>query len=190
MRRWSVLIFILLLVVPTLELAVVMAVGSQIGMGWTIFLLVLESLLGAWIVKREGSGAWKALKGTFDSAGPPSKELADAALVLVGGTLLLTPGFLTDALGFFFVLPFTRPIARKILMKAAEAAMKSGKVTVMGESDFQGMYFGPGVEGPHTPGSSYPGSPTSSRGTTHSGDIIDGEVIDVDGPDSTRNNRP
>jgi UPF0716 protein FxsA len=45
----------------------------------------------------------------------PSRQLADAALVLVGGTLLLTPGFLTDLVGFFFVLPFTRPIARRFL---------------------------------------------------------------------------
>ncbi len=73
---------------------------------------MLESLLGAWIVKREGGKTWAALQDALRSGRMPSRQLSDAALVLIGGTLLLTPGFVTDIVGFFFILPLTRPITR------------------------------------------------------------------------------
>jgi UPF0716 protein FxsA len=109
---WSMLA-VLLLVVPIVEIYVIIQVGEVIGAPATIVLLIVESALGAWIVKREGRRAWAALTGSFNTGRPPTRELADAALVLVGGTLLLTPGFVTDVVGFFFVLPFTRPLARR-----------------------------------------------------------------------------
>ena len=109
-----------LLVVPTLEIAVIIAVGRAIG-GWpTLGLLVVESALGAWLVRREGSRAWRALSQALSSGRLPAGELSDAALVLVGGTLLLTPGFLTDVVGFMFVLPMTRPVARRVLTRVLE----------------------------------------------------------------------
>jgi UPF0716 protein FxsA len=104
-----------LLVLPILEIYVIIQVGQLIGAVPTIVLLVVESALGAWIVKREGRRAWYALQAAFGTGRLPTRELADAALVLVGGTLLLTPGFVTDVFGFFFVLPFTRPVARRWL---------------------------------------------------------------------------
>jgi UPF0716 protein FxsA len=76
---------------------------------------VIESLIGAWLVKREGRVAWEALRRGAAEGRLPGRELADAGLVLVGGTLLLTPGFVTDVFGFFFVLPPTRPLARRLL---------------------------------------------------------------------------
>ncbi len=92
-------VFLLLLLVPILEIAAIIAVGKVIG-GWqTLVLLVLESLLGAWLVRREGARAWAALTTALNTGRMPSRQLADAALVLVGGTLLLTPGFLTDIVG-------------------------------------------------------------------------------------------
>lgn len=102
-----------LLVMPVIEIAVIIQVGQEIGVGWTVALLLFESALGAWLVRREGSRAWRALNEGFATGRMPTGELADAALVLIGGTLLLTPGFVTDVLGFFFVLPFTRKIARR-----------------------------------------------------------------------------
>jgi UPF0716 protein FxsA len=108
-------VFVLLLVVPVVEIAAIIAVGKVIG-GWqTLVLLLVESALGAWVVRREGARAWTALTTALNSGRMPSRQLADAALVLVGGTLLLTPGFVTDVVGFFFILPFTRPIARRAL---------------------------------------------------------------------------
>lgn len=117
-RRWPWLVALLVLVVPLAEIAVIVAVGNLIG-GWPTFLLLLvESAFGAWLVKREGVAAWTALQQALRSGRMPSRQLADAALVLVGGTLLLTPGFLTDIVGFLVVLPVTRPVARAVLEAA------------------------------------------------------------------------
>ena len=124
--RWLTIAFILLVVVPIAEISVIVAVGKAIG-GWqTFFLLLVESALGAWLVRREGSKTWQALRVALQTGRMPSRELTDAALVLVGGTLLLTPGFLTDIAGFFFVLPITRPVARRLLERAVAARLLRG----------------------------------------------------------------
>jgi UPF0716 protein FxsA len=109
---WLVGLFV---VVPIVEIYVIIQVGQAIGAVPTILLLILESLIGAWLVKREGRRAWEALRETVRAGALPGQELIDAALVLVGGTLLLAPGFVTDVFGYFFVLPFTRPLARRIV---------------------------------------------------------------------------
>ncbi len=111
----GLLLVLMFLVVPVVEIYVIVQVGQEIGALPTVVLLLLESLLGAWLVRREGRRAWLTLKGAVTSGQLPSRELADAALVLIGGTLLLTPGFVTDVVGFVFVLPLTRPAARRAL---------------------------------------------------------------------------
>jgi UPF0716 protein FxsA len=111
----GVLLVVLFLIVPIIEIYVIVQVGQEIGALPTIALLLVESAVGAWLVKREGRRAWQALKGAVGTGRLPSRELADAALVLVGGTLLLTPGFVTDVFGFFLILPFTRRFARRAL---------------------------------------------------------------------------
>lgn len=107
------LLVVLFLVMPILEIYVIIQVGQVIGAVPTVALLVFESALGAWLVKREGRRAWTALRSAIGTGRLPAGELADAALVLVGGTLLLTPGFITDVFGFFLILPMTRPLARR-----------------------------------------------------------------------------
>lgn len=124
MLRW---VFLALLLVPIIEIAALIGVGRVIGTWPTVALLVFESLLGAWLMRREGRRAWSALRGALQTGAMPSRELADAALVLIGGTLLLTPGFVTDVVGFFFVLPLTRPFARGLL-EAAVARRLLGSV--------------------------------------------------------------
>jgi UPF0716 protein FxsA len=111
----GVLMVVLFLIVPIVEIYVIVQVGQEIGAGPTIALLLIESAIGAWLVKHQGSRAWTALKGAVETGRLPSRELADAALVLVGGTLLLTPGFVTDVFGFFLILPPTRRLARRAL---------------------------------------------------------------------------
>lgn len=122
------LLLALFVAVPILEIYVILQVGSLIGAVPTVLLLIVESILGAWIVKREGRRAWEALRNAVRTGSLPGRELADAALVLVGGTLLLTPGFVTDVVGFFFVLPVTRPLARRALtaVLARRAARRTG----------------------------------------------------------------
>lgn len=131
--RWLSLVFLALLVVPIAEIAVIIGIGKVIG-GWqTLVLLLLESALGAWLVRREGAKAWLALRTALQTGRMPSAELADAALVLVGGTLLLAPGFLTDVVGFVFILPVTRPLARRLLQRAVERRLLGGSGTIRGE---------------------------------------------------------
>ena len=72
-------------------------------------------MLGAWLIKREGGRAWQALRTALNTERMPARELADGALILIGGTLMLTPGFVTDAFGILLILPFTRPVSRRLL---------------------------------------------------------------------------
>lgn len=97
------------------EVAVILQSGRLIGPWLTLALLVATSFLGAWLLRREGSRAWRALVEAFQSGRMPTGELADAALVLVGGVLLMLPGFLSDVVGLFFLLPVTRPLARRLV---------------------------------------------------------------------------
>jgi UPF0716 protein FxsA len=117
MRRripWWVLA-LLFVVLPVVEIYVLIQIGQVIGAWWTVLLLIADGVLGSYLIKHEGSRAWRALREALEQRRMPAKELADGALILVGGTLLLTPGFVSDVFGFFCVLPFTRPVARRLL---------------------------------------------------------------------------
>lgn len=115
--RLTWVLFVAFVVVPLIEIYVLIQVGQVIGPWWTILLLVLDSILGSWLIKREGARAWLALRTALESGRMPARELADGALILVGGTLMLSPGFVTDALGILLILPFTRPAARRLLTR-------------------------------------------------------------------------
>jgi UPF0716 protein FxsA len=110
-----VIFLVLLVAVPILEVWLLVQVADQIGVLLTLGILLVEAALGAWLMRREGGRAWTALTEAFATGKVPSGELADAALVLVGGLLLMLPGFATDVVGFLFLLPMTRPAARKLV---------------------------------------------------------------------------
>ncbi len=161
-RRWVpwwvlALAFVL---VPVLEIYVLIQVGQVIGAWWTVLLLVADGALGAWLMKREGGRALRALREALDQHRMPAKELADGALILVGGTLLLTPGFVTDVLGIVFVLPVTRPLARRGLTRYLERRFLSGP----GAPGFTARAGGHGRPGRQT-GASDPS-------------VVPGEVVD------------
>jgi UPF0716 protein FxsA len=111
---WAVLA-VLFVVVPIIEIYLIVQLGQEIGPWWTILLLIGAGILGSVLVKREGGRAWRALQDALASHRMPATELADGALILIGGTLLLTPGFMSDVVGLFCILPFTRPVARRAL---------------------------------------------------------------------------
>ncbi|MGW7685328.1 FxsA family protein [Kribbella sp. NPDC054772] len=155
------LIGLALLAVPIVEIYVIIQVGHAIG-GWpTVGLLVLEAFAGAWLVKREGRRAWNALQTSLQSGKLPGRELTDSALVLIGGTLLLVPGFITDLFAVFFILPFTRPLARRGL-----TGFVNRRVTNLAPP----AGFAPYMARPDQPRPNQPGTPQ--------GDVIQGEVID------------
>ena len=111
------LLVILFIVVPILELYVIIQVGQAIGVVPTLGLLLADALLGSWLLKREGRGAWRRFNAALAARRFPGKEVADGVLIVIGGTLLLTPGFLTDVFGLFLLLPPTRAIARRLLKR-------------------------------------------------------------------------
>jgi UPF0716 protein FxsA len=115
-RRLITLALVALFIgVPLLEIYVLVQVGQVIGAWWTILLLVLDSILGTMLIRHEGGRAWRALREAIGSGRMPARELADGALILVGGTLMLAPGFVTDLFGVLLILPLTRPVFRRLL---------------------------------------------------------------------------
>lgn len=107
------------------EIAAIVWVAGEIGW-WTLGILGLTTVLGLVLLQREWRKAWGALSESLRSGEMPTGTLADASLVLIGGILLVLPGFLTDVLGLLLLLPFTRPFVRSALAWWATAAMKRG----------------------------------------------------------------
>lgn len=101
------------ILVSVAEVWLLTLVGGLIGVPWTLTILVAEALVGAWLLRREGRKSWRALTDAYQAGRMPTGHLADAALVLTGGLMLILPGFLTDVIGLFLLLPATRPLARK-----------------------------------------------------------------------------
>lgn len=108
---------VVFLVVPIAELAVIIAVGSEIGVFNTIGLLIVVSVVGAWLAKREGVGVLRRIRAQLDAGRMPGADLVDGFLVLFAGALLLTPGFLTDCLAIALLLPPVRAVVRGILRR-------------------------------------------------------------------------
>ncbi len=153
--RWvRVLLAAAFIGIPLLEIFVLVQVGQVIGPWWTILLLVVSGVLGTWLIRREGGRAWRALSEALQTGRMPARELADGALILVGGTLMLAPGFVTDALGVLLILPVTRPVARTVLTRVVTRRL-----------------LGAGLSTPPRPG-------TPRRPGTAGGTVIQGEVVD------------
>lgn len=110
-------LFLIFLVVPIAELAVILQVGQLIGPWYTIVLLLAVSAAGAWLVKREGLGVVRRFRRQLDAGALPGKELADGVLILFAGALLLTPGFLTDCVGLLLLLPPVRAVIRASVLR-------------------------------------------------------------------------
>lgn len=138
------LLVILFIVVPILELYVIIQVGQAIGVVPTLILLLADALLGSWLLKHEGRGAWRRFNEALAARRFPGREVADGVLIVIGGTLLLTPGFVTDIFGLFLLLPPTRAVARRVLKR-----LTIGRFMVVGMGgDAAGPFGGPTGPGP------------------------------------------
>ena len=121
----AALLFVLLLVVPIAELWFIVQVAGEIGIVPTLVLLVVVSIAGAWLLKQQGTATWRRMRETLRSGRMPTKEVTDGALILLGGALLLTPGFLTDVVGLALLIPPTRaPIKAMIAATVARRAQR------------------------------------------------------------------
>jgi UPF0716 protein FxsA len=108
---------LLFIVVPIAELAVIIQVGQEIGVLPTVAILVADSILGSVLMRSQGRAAWRRFNDTTRAGRVPAREVLDGGLVIFGGALLLTPGFLTDILGLLLLFPPTRAVARGILVR-------------------------------------------------------------------------
>ena len=110
------LLAVVFVVVPIVELAVILQVGQTIGALETVALLIAVSVVGGWLVKREGVGVVRRISTAVQGGRVPGRELADGALIILAGALLITPGFLSDVLGILLLLPPVRAVVRPVLM--------------------------------------------------------------------------
>lgn len=117
--KLPVVLFALFVALPIVEIYVLVRVGSVIGALPTIALVLGLSAFGAWLVRREGLGVLRRVQAALDAGQLPARELLDGALVLVGGVLLLTPGFVTDAFGLCCLLPPVRAWLIRVLGRHA-----------------------------------------------------------------------
>jgi UPF0716 protein FxsA len=132
---------LLFIAVPIAELAVIIQVGQAIGIWWTIALLIADSLLGTWLMRHQGRASWRRFNEAVQVGRVPAREVLDGALVIFGGALLLTPGFITDILGLFLLLPPTRAVVRGILTRRLAHRMVASATrgpTTPGHFDVEG----------------------------------------------------
>jgi UPF0716 protein FxsA len=118
------LLLLLFLVVPIVELYVIVQVAQGVGVIETIGLLVLVSVLGAWLVKAQGLSVLARIRQQLAQGSVPTNELVDGGLILFAGALMLTPGFVTDALGVALLLPPSRAVVRSVLIRRFRGRVK------------------------------------------------------------------
>ena len=115
----SMPVFILFLVVPFVEIYLLVEIGARIGAPWTILLVVLTAIVGAWLVRVQGLATWRRFQASLARNELPATALAEGLCLLIAGALLLTPGFFTDVTGFVcLVPPLRRTLIRHFLRRS------------------------------------------------------------------------
>ena len=147
--------------VPLLEIAVFIQVGEVIGLWPTLGAVVLTAVIGTWCLRAQGLATLARARAQIDRGALPTRELFDGACLLVAGALLLTPGFVTDTVGFLLFLPPVREALRGVLSRYVEGRMES-RVYVDGEEVQRAG----------------PGSPRRGRGP-----VIEGEYDEIEDPE-------
>ena len=117
MFGYLVLLFTIL---PAMELVLLIEIGSNIGAGNTLFVIIFTGVLGAYMARLQGFLVLRKIQDDLNHGIMPSAELMDGLMILVGGILLLTPGFITDTFGFLLLIPWTRAVIRKLSAKKFE----------------------------------------------------------------------
>jgi UPF0716 protein FxsA len=159
-----VLLFILFIAVPIAELYVIIQVGQAIGALPTVAILVADSILGTILMRTQGRAAWRRFNAAVSEGRVPTREVLDGVLVVFGGALLLTPGFITDVFGILFLLPPTRALIRRVALRNVAARMATS-ATNWGIGRMGGGRFGSAPREPGAPRQDYDidGSATEHR---------------------------
>ena len=123
-------LFILFTVVPVIEIYLIIKTGQVIGPLPTVFLLLAISAAGAWLVRSQGFQVLRVIQSELAQGRLPAAQLLDGAMVLVGGVLLLTPGFFTDLLAIFFLVPFTRAFIKRLIGSWLQQRLARGSLII------------------------------------------------------------
>lgn len=118
------------IVLPLVDLYVLFLVAGRIGVLETVALVIVTGVVGGALAKTQGAQTVRRLQYKMARGESPSSELADGALILVGAALLVTPGLITDGIGFALLLPFVRPHVRSVLRAYFERKVRSGDIVV------------------------------------------------------------
>ena len=140
----ALLLALLFLVGPLAELAVIVQVAGTIGVLNTVGLLLLVSIVGGWLAKREGVAALRRIQAALARGEIPDRDVADGALILLAGALMIAPGFISDVVALLLLIPPTRAVVRRMLIRRL-AERGRARVTVVGSGR------GPGGRGPAEP---------------------------------------
>jgi UPF0716 protein FxsA len=124
------LLVLLFILVPIAELYVIIQVAGAIGLGLTLFVLIADSLVGAILLRNQGRSAWIRFNRALAEGRMPHKEVFDGVLIILGGALLLTPGFITDALGLILLIPPTRALVRSFAARLVRRRMARGSFAI------------------------------------------------------------
>ncbi len=170
----GLLLVVLFIVVPIAELYVLIQIGQAIGVLPTIALLILDSVLGAVLMRAQGRAAWMRFNRALAEGRVPGREVMDGALVIFGGALLLTPGFLSDILGLILLLPPTRAIVRSVLVRRFGPRIAAGAAS--GAQARMGRLF------TFQTGAGAPGGPGTRRPPAYDDDVVEGTASDVPPP--------
>jgi UPF0716 protein FxsA len=108
---------VLFLLVPFAELYVIYKIGDAIGYWWVFVILAADSLLGAYLLRSQGRSVWRRFNQTLSEGRMPHREVIDGVLVIFGGAFLITPGFISDILGVLLLVPPTRSVIRRLVVR-------------------------------------------------------------------------
>ncbi len=123
-------LFAAFVIIPILEIYIIIKIGSYIGAGWTIFLVIGTAFLGAYLAKMQGAHTMMKMRANMQQGIPPTNDILDAFLIFAAGLVFLTPGFLTDLLGVLVLLPITRQPIKFWLLKKIDQWMRQGNVHI------------------------------------------------------------
>jgi UPF0716 protein FxsA len=119
-------LFLIFIVLPIAELYVIIQVGQSIGVLLTLALLIVDSIVGTWLLRHQGRTAWDRFRTAINEGRMPATETIDGGLVILGGAFLITPGFITDIIGICLLLPPTRALLRRIVSRRLVPRMVIG----------------------------------------------------------------
>lgn len=121
---------LLFTLVPALEIYLLVKVGGQIGAANTLLLIVATGVVGAHYARRQGFEVVRRIQASMAEGRMPARELVDGAMLLLGGALLVTPGLLTDAVGFSLIFPPTRDVWQRTLVEWLRRKVERGEIEI------------------------------------------------------------